>query len=232
MSVIRKKKFWLILIGVVATAVAVSYTALMFKLHGFERDMRLYLIAQGVDESEILSIEAKRSMLPTYPVSVVFEHDPERSYMFKPDETEKGQFVLLDSRIPPQLVDREAQNAEYAAYLEAYGFTDAKRLGMTDSSVLAEGEKAAELLRTSRGESETDMSALNGQRVNTYKFSVDHPELREQLSLSEKDKIDAYLIKIGTLVRGGYVEVRRSSSDGQNHTQPERYTLRGEPAAP
>jgi len=65
---------------------AALYVLLQFKLNGFERDMRLYLVDRGVAESEIVGIEAKRSMLPTYPVFVRFAHDPDRVYTFKPDE--------------------------------------------------------------------------------------------------------------------------------------------------
>lgn len=225
-----KRKIALALILVPVLSAAVLYLLLQLKLDGFERDMRIYLTDRGVAESEIVGIEAKRSMLPTYPVYVRFDHDQNRAYVFKPDEEQPGNFILLESRIPPQLVDREAQNAEYAAFLEAYGFTDVKRLGMTDSSVLAENAAASKLLQSYRSAPEADSAALYGQRVNTYKFSVDHPQLRKQLNLQDQDQIDAYLMKVGDLVRGGYVEVREAQATEQTPPKNKRYTLRGDAA--
>lgn len=225
-----KRKVGLALILISVLLAATIYLLLQLKLNGFERDMRMYLTDRGVAESEIAGIEAKRSMLPTYPVYVRFDHDPNRAYMFKPDEERPGNFILLESRIPPQLVDREAQNAEYAAFLEAYGFTDVKRLGMTDSSVLAENADASKLLQSYRSVPEADPTALYGQRVNTYKFSVDHPQLRKQLGLDEQDQMDAYLMKVGDLVRGGYVEVREARATEQTQPKNKRYTLRGDAA--
>jgi len=138
--------------------------------------------------------------------------------------------VLLDSRIPPQLVDREAQNAEYAAFLEAYGFTDVNKLGMTDSSLLAANAEASKLLRSYRSSAEADLASLYGQRVNTYKFSADHPQLRKQLSLQDQDRIHVYLMKVGDLVRGGYMEVREAKADRRTQPKNKRYTLRGDAA--
>lgn len=226
-----KRKIALILILLPVLLAAALYLLLQLKLDGFERDMRLYLTDRGVAESEIVGIEAKRSMLPTYPVFVRFAHDPDRAYTFKPDEEQPGNFLLL-STTPPQLVDREAQNAEYAAFLQAYGFTDVKRLGMTDSSVLAEHAAASKLLQSYRSVSEHNPASLYGQRVNTYKFSVDHPQLRKQLGLQAQDQMDAYLMKVGDLVRGGYVEVRKAQAAGQKKSETKRYTLRGDAVEP
>ncbi|MEJ8306457.1 hypothetical protein [Saccharibacillus sacchari] len=223
-----KKKIALALILIPVLLVAILSLLLQLKLNGFERDMRIYLTDRGVAESEIVEIEAKRSMLPTYPVYVRFAHDPDRAYMFKPDEEAPRNFVLLESRIPPQLVDREAQNAEYSAFLEAYGFTYVKRLGMTDSSVLAENAAASKLLQAYRSVSENDSASLYGQRVHTYKFSVDHPQLRKQWGLQDQDQMEAYLMKVGDLVRGGYVEVREAQATGQKKPKYQRYTLRGD----
>lgn len=104
-----KRKKWrlpILLLAATLLTAAVWYFSLQMKLRDFERDMHVYLIEQGVAESEIVGIEAKRSMLPTYPVFVRFVHDPERVYTFAADEAGQGSFRLLDSRIPPQLVDR------------------------------------------------------------------------------------------------------------------------------
>lgn len=224
-----KRKIALALILLPVLLAAFLYLLLQLKLNGFERDTRLYLADRGVAESEIVEIEVKRSMLPTYAVFVRFAHDPDRAYTFKPDEEQPGNFVLL-STAPPQLVDREAQNTEYTAFLEAHGFTDVKRLGMTDSSVLAENAAASKLLQSYRSVSESDPASLYGQRVDTYKFSVDHPQLRKRLGLRDRDRLDAYLMKVGDVVRGGYVEVREVPAAGQTKPEPRRYTLRGDAA--
>ncbi|APO43358.1 DUF3139 domain-containing protein [Paenibacillus amylolyticus] len=54
------------------------YINYKLKMHNLEESLRNYLINEkGIKSTEILSIHARRSKMPMYPVTVRFKNDPE-----------------------------------------------------------------------------------------------------------------------------------------------------------
>ncbi|GGN98614.1 hypothetical protein [Saccharibacillus kuerlensis] len=223
----KSHRIFLLIFAAVLLTATTLFIALQFKLHGLERDMRIYLIEQGVAEKEILHIEARRSKLPTYPVLVTLSHRPDQPYMFKPDEEKRGEFVLIGSALPPQLIDREAQTKRYIAYLQARGFTDIKHLGTTDSALMEKGEAVWELAQQYWTVPEANPQSFEGQRAYTYKFNVEHPTIRESLGLHAEDRLNAYLTLIGDQVRMGYFNVQYVAAEDRKQHKEIFYTLQG-----
>ncbi|OWR33141.1 hypothetical protein CDO73_01155 [Saccharibacillus sp. O23] len=212
--------------------IAASYIALQLKLKGFERDMRVYLLERGVADEEIVSIEAHWSHLPTYPVIVKLSQEPQRGYLFKPDEQRKGHFVLIDSR-PPQMLytddplEPKRSLMRDTAYLEAYGFADIQPVQDPDSYVLTADTAPSAPYRDYWAAQNVDPALLYNQTIHTYQYAADHPDIRRKLGLKPDDKLWAYVIVAGDLARGGYLTVETASGE---RNVGGVYSLKGETA--
>ncbi|AIQ68691.1 DUF3139 domain-containing protein [Paenibacillus graminis] len=78
------------------------YAALQFKYNSLEKSLKEYLITvEGYSESDIVSVKAKLSSMPKFPVYVIFADDPDTNYIF----TDRGasDWTQLDPKKPQRL---------------------------------------------------------------------------------------------------------------------------------
>lgn len=96
-------KRFLIAFGVVVLfCVGGIYAFLQIKFNALENDLKNYLIInQGYHESDILSIKAKYSKMPQYPVYVKFTDDPETTYVFT--DRGIGDWTQTDPETPQRI---------------------------------------------------------------------------------------------------------------------------------
>ncbi|MDN8592003.1 DUF3139 domain-containing protein [Paenibacillus sp. 11B] len=76
----KYKTQWIILLLIIIIVLLSGgwYLNYKSKMHSLEESLRNYLINEkGIESSEILSIHARRSKMPMYPVTVQFKDDPE-----------------------------------------------------------------------------------------------------------------------------------------------------------
>ncbi|MDY8025405.1 DUF3139 domain-containing protein [Paenibacillus polymyxa] len=79
----KKKKIGITLLILIIVVSGGLYLALQIKLNSLEQDLKSYLINEkGYSESDILSIKARLSSMPKYPVTVRFRDDPNTEYIF------------------------------------------------------------------------------------------------------------------------------------------------------
>jgi hypothetical protein len=84
------------------------YVFLQFKYNSLEASLKEHLInVEGYKEEEIVSIEAKLSSMPKYPVYVVFLDDPETKYIFTDGDGEVPKWHQLDPKTPQRLIKSE-----------------------------------------------------------------------------------------------------------------------------
>ncbi|MGE6575953.1 DUF3139 domain-containing protein [Paenibacillus xylanexedens] len=97
-----KKKVWLSLLVVAIIGVAGLFIGLEMKYSKLEASLKEHLInVEGYKESDILSIEAKLSKMPKYPVYVEFADDPGTKYIFT--DRQANQWTQLDPKSPQRL---------------------------------------------------------------------------------------------------------------------------------
>lgn len=84
------------------------YVFLQFKYNSLEASLKEHLInIEGYKEADIVSIEAKLSSMPKYPVYVVFSDDPETKYIFTDGDGEVPKWHQLDPKTPQRLKKSE-----------------------------------------------------------------------------------------------------------------------------
>ncbi|MCM3698097.1 DUF3139 domain-containing protein [Paenibacillus macerans] len=96
------KRFLLVLIGIVILIIGGIYVGLQVKYNSLEKSLKEYLISvEGYSDSDILSIKAKLSKMPQFPVYVRFADDPNTVYVF----TDRGssEWTQLDPSTPQRL---------------------------------------------------------------------------------------------------------------------------------
>ncbi|MFD1175493.1 DUF3139 domain-containing protein [Paenibacillus puldeungensis] len=79
-----------------------AYTGLQIKYNSLEKSLKDFLISkQGYSESDILSIKAKLSKMPQFPVYVTFADDPNTVYIF----TDRGisDWTQVDPSTPQRI---------------------------------------------------------------------------------------------------------------------------------
>ncbi len=75
------------------------YAALQFKYNSLEKNLREYLITvEGHSDSDILTIKAKLSSMPKFPVFVRFANDPDTVFIFT--DREASDWKQLDPKEP------------------------------------------------------------------------------------------------------------------------------------
>lgn len=95
------KKFIITGVAILLAAGGV-YAFFQIKYHMLESSLKAYLIhTQGYNESDILSVKAKFSSLPKYPVYVKFTDDSETTYIFTDRDT--GEWTQLDPASPQRI---------------------------------------------------------------------------------------------------------------------------------
>ncbi|WP_405176747.1 MULTISPECIES: hypothetical protein [unclassified Paenibacillus] len=78
------------------------YAALQFKYNSLEKNLREYLITvEGYSESDLLSIKAKLSSMPKFPVYVRFANEPDTDYIFT--DRDASDWKQLDPKEPQRL---------------------------------------------------------------------------------------------------------------------------------
>ncbi|MCM3170774.1 hypothetical protein [Paenibacillus sp. MER 99-2] len=84
----RILKSGLIVVAIIIMASVTWYSSYQKDMRELEERLRTHLIVdQGVDEKRIVSIEARRSKMPMYPVVVQFNDTPqEYIYVFQTDQ--------------------------------------------------------------------------------------------------------------------------------------------------
>ncbi|AZK46515.1 DUF3139 domain-containing protein [Paenibacillus sp. 3LSP] len=78
------------------------FASLQIKYKSLEKSLKNYLISeQGYSESDILSVKAKLSKMPQFPVYVRFADDPDTVYIF----TDRGasDWTQVDPSTPQRL---------------------------------------------------------------------------------------------------------------------------------
>lgn len=78
------------------------YIALQLKYNALEKSLRDYLISvEGYSKSDIISIKAKFSSMPKFPVYVRFSDDPDTDYIFTDRDT--SNWTQLDPKNPQRI---------------------------------------------------------------------------------------------------------------------------------
>lgn len=96
------KKLLIIIGSVVLLLIAGILISQQLKYNSLEKNLKDYLINnQGYSESDILSIKAKTSKMPKYPVYVRFADNPEIIYIFT--DRGIGEWIQLDPQHPKKI---------------------------------------------------------------------------------------------------------------------------------
>lgn len=78
------------------------YAALQYKYNTLENNLREYLVTvEGYSESDLLSVKAKLSSMPKFPVYVRFANDPDTDYIFT--DRDASDWKQLDPKGPQRL---------------------------------------------------------------------------------------------------------------------------------
>jgi hypothetical protein len=78
------------------------YAVLQFKYNSLEKDLITYLITEeGYSESDIVSVKAKLSSMPKFPVYVIFADEPNTKYIFT--DRDVSDWTQLDPKEPQRL---------------------------------------------------------------------------------------------------------------------------------
>ncbi|MFB5269794.1 DUF3139 domain-containing protein [Paenibacillus enshidis] len=100
---VTKKRIWAGILIVLVLIVGVSYFALQMKLNSLEESLKSYLLNEGgYSDSDILSIHAKLSSMPKYPVFVRFADDPDTDYIFT--DRDASEWTQLDPKDPQRII--------------------------------------------------------------------------------------------------------------------------------
>ncbi|MBX4149899.1 DUF3139 domain-containing protein [Paenibacillus lautus] len=100
----KQKKILIVFLLLVLIIVGVFYTYLQVKYNSLERSLRNHLInVEGYSDSDIISIKAKLSKMPTYPVHVRFADDPNTDYIFTDGNADTPIWRQLDPKKPIRL---------------------------------------------------------------------------------------------------------------------------------
>lgn len=104
----RKKKFWLIFITVIAVITASIFVFFQYRFNSLEKQLKDYLIVEeDYKESDILNIKAKLSVMPTYPVYVTFADDPNTKFIFTNRAIGLYKWYQIDPKTPRKLKKTE-----------------------------------------------------------------------------------------------------------------------------
>lgn len=96
------KKTLAIFVIVIVLIIGGGYAALQYKYNALEKSLKNHLInVEGYAESDIISIKAKLSSMPKFPVYVIFADDPNTKYIFTDRDT--GEWTQLDPKTPQRL---------------------------------------------------------------------------------------------------------------------------------
>jgi len=96
------RKFLAITAIIIILLVIGIYAALQYKYNTLEKSMKEYLITvEGYSESDLVSIKAKLSLMPKFPVYVRFADDPDTSYIFT--DRDASDWKQLDPKEPQRL---------------------------------------------------------------------------------------------------------------------------------
>ncbi|RRJ66968.1 DUF3139 domain-containing protein [Paenibacillus oralis] len=91
----RKKKVLIIIAAIVILAVSIFFIRDNLKLRALEGSLEDYLINEkGYAKSDIISIKARHSKMPEYPVYVRFKNEPDVVYLFT--DLGKSEWKQLD----------------------------------------------------------------------------------------------------------------------------------------
>ncbi|OMD64689.1 hypothetical protein BSK62_17120 [Paenibacillus odorifer] len=91
------------LILIVLTGVG-FYISLQIKYNSLEKGLRDHLInIEGYSNTDIISIKAKLSSMPKYPVYVKFSDDPNTDYIFTDGGGDVPDWYQLDPKTPQRL---------------------------------------------------------------------------------------------------------------------------------
>ncbi|AIQ24252.1 DUF3139 domain-containing protein [Paenibacillus sp. FSL H7-0737] len=83
------------------------YTSLQIKYNSLEKGLRNHLInIEGYSDSDIISIKAKLSSMPKYPVYVRFVDDPDTDYIFTDGGGDVPDWYQLDPKNPQRLKNK------------------------------------------------------------------------------------------------------------------------------
>lgn len=103
----KKRIIEVILVGtiiLVLLLIGAFFISLQVKYNSLETSLREHLInVEGYKEDEIISIEAKLSSMPKFPVYVVFSDDPETKYIFTDGDGDVSRWHQLDPKNPQRL---------------------------------------------------------------------------------------------------------------------------------
>lgn len=100
----KKKKIFIILFVFIIVLVGGFYTYLQIKYNSLENSLRDHLInVERYSDSDIISIKAKLSKMPTYPVYVRFADDPNTDYIFTDGNGDVPKWHQLDPKKPIRL---------------------------------------------------------------------------------------------------------------------------------
>lgn len=92
--------------GSIVLIIVLSFAALQFKYNSLEKSLKEYLITvEGYSESDIVSIKAKLSSVPKFPVYVIFSDDPQTKYIFT--DRDASDWTQLDPKEPQRLKKKE-----------------------------------------------------------------------------------------------------------------------------
>lgn len=96
------RKFVVISAVIITLLVLGMFAALEFKYYSLENNLREYLITvEGYSKSDILTIKAKLSAMPKFPVYVRFADDPDTEYIFT--DRDASDWKQLDPKVPQRL---------------------------------------------------------------------------------------------------------------------------------
>lgn len=106
-----QKKVLLVFLVIVVMVVGGVYTGLQMKYSKLETSLKEHLTkVEGYSEDEIISIKAKLSKMPKYPVYVEFADDPGTTYIFFDGYI--NEWTQLDPEAPQRIKEKEKQVVE------------------------------------------------------------------------------------------------------------------------
>ncbi|GGJ21541.1 DUF3139 domain-containing protein [Paenibacillus hunanensis] len=104
-----KKKVLFIILGVIVLTSVTIYSYLQIKYTSLENGLRNYLITvEGYKPSDIVSVEAKLSSMPKYPVYVEFADDPGQKFIFTNRDIDLNTWYQLDPKTPQKLTKNKS----------------------------------------------------------------------------------------------------------------------------